>query len=695
MANRVGQELNAYRLIRLLGWTSSAEVYLAEHVVSRKQVVLKLLRVALSEDDLDSFTIASRAITGLVHPHIIEIPEIGIADRENSFPVLVMEYAPNGTLRQHYPIGSRLPLTTVLPYVRQIAEALHYAHLQKLIHADVKPENILLGSNNQILVSDFSIALISSISSSAIAVNSTTAYLAPEQIRGQSYPTSDEYALGVMVYEWLSGELPFSGSLSEMANQHLFTSPPPLRIKIPDISSTVEEVVLTALAKDPKSRFANLLAFANALEQAGQPVHHYSSAFPSLTVPPDMPTLPAVVGMPQNQMSSTVVDRPQGPPLSERKEPNQPSPAFHLATLLSHLPMVVGPRPASEMPHLSTRRISRRVFMIGLPGVVVAGGIIAWLMYQKESLTTNALDYTLLTYSGHAGEVTVVAWSPNGKYIASGGNDHTIRVWNAGTGTDLLISHGHSGGVPAITWSPDSTYLASASAGPLASGGPPASDNAVQVWSATTGKPIYFYRGHSSGITDVTWSPTGNRIASSSTDYTVQVWDATTGQHPLIYRTHSWYIQAEAWSPDGRRLASGGPDGTIQLWDAVSGHTFHSYRGHSNGIESIAWSPDGRRIATASDDDTVRIWDVATGRFVYIYRGHASYVRAVAWSPDGSSIASGSSDKTVQVWDAATGGTGFIYRGHSGSVTSVVWSPDGSSIASGSEDGTVKVWQVP
>jgi eukaryotic-like serine/threonine-protein kinase len=271
MANLVGQYFGDYRVIRQLGRTMFAEVYLAESSSPPDQSALKVLRVELSETDQEYFILASRAITSLLHPHIIRVTGIGMVQLEMRFPVLFMEYAPNGTLRQRHAIGSQLPLATVLPYVRHIAEALHYAHLRELTHGDVRPENILLDRNGQVLLSDFSRALISPITSLKKTVTSTTAYVAPEHIMGQPCPLSDEYALGVMVYEWLSGELPFSGSMSEIADQHLSAPPPALRSKVPAISPIVEEVVLTALAKDPKSRFANLLAFASALELAGQP----------------------------------------------------------------------------------------------------------------------------------------------------------------------------------------------------------------------------------------------------------------------------------------------------------------------------------------------------------------------------------------------------------------------------------------
>ncbi len=195
--------------------------------------------------------------------------DFGVAD---DIPYLVMDYAPNGTLRQRHPRGTQLPLPTILSYIKQVAEALQYAHDEKFIHRDIKPENMLLGRRNEVLLSDFGIALIAQSSryQSTHEMAGTASYIAPEQIQGKPRPASDQYSLGVVVYEWLSGDRPFSGSLTEIATQHLLATPPSLREKVPTIPPAVEEVVMTALAKDPKERFGSVQAFANALEQASR-----------------------------------------------------------------------------------------------------------------------------------------------------------------------------------------------------------------------------------------------------------------------------------------------------------------------------------------------------------------------------------------------------------------------------------------
>ncbi len=267
MADRIGQQLDNYRLTRLLGAGGFGEVYLAEHLYRTTQVAIKILP-QLAQDDLHSFLIEARTFR-LKHPNIVQVLDFGV---EGRIPFIVMEYAPNGTLRQRHPKGTRVLLPTIVSYVKQVASALQYAHDERLVHRDVKPENMLIGVQNQVLLSDFGIATIAhgTASQSVEAMAGTIPYMAPEQIQGHPRSASDQYSLGVVVYQWLCGDYPFHGTLTDVAMQHLTMPPPSLREKVPAISPDVEQVVTTALAKDPKQRFGSLLAFATALEQASQ-----------------------------------------------------------------------------------------------------------------------------------------------------------------------------------------------------------------------------------------------------------------------------------------------------------------------------------------------------------------------------------------------------------------------------------------
>lgn len=269
MADRVGQQLGNYLLVRLLGRGGFAEVYLGKHRYLNSYAALKILRRALNDEDEKQFLAEAQTLVRLRHPHIVRVLEFSI---EQGTPVLVMDYAPGGMVRTVHPRGSRLPLATIISYVKQTAAALQYAHNHHIIHRDVKPENILLDAEQHVLLSDFGLSLLapSTMLLSTQEMAGTLPYTAPEQLRGKPCFASDQYALGIVTYEWLCGKCPFEGNVWEIIQQHQTAAPSPLRSLRPDLPPAVETVVLRALAKDPSFRFASVQAFAHVLERASR-----------------------------------------------------------------------------------------------------------------------------------------------------------------------------------------------------------------------------------------------------------------------------------------------------------------------------------------------------------------------------------------------------------------------------------------
>lgn len=270
MTQQTNQQLGKYRIIKFLGRGGFADVYLGEHIYLKTQAAIKVMHTHLDNEHLETFRSEAFAVAHLSHPCIIRVLDF---DVDNYIPFLVMEYAPQGNLRQRHPKGTRVPPHVFMPYVRQVASALQYAHDQKLIHRDVKPENMLVGRDNRILLSDFGTALVAQSTLSQDTENMVTgtlSYMAPEQIQGKARPASDQYALAVVVYEWLSGTKPFNGSYMEIMAQHLSTPPPPLDEQALGIPHAVQEVLRRALAKDPHQRFPRVQDFAEALDRAFQ-----------------------------------------------------------------------------------------------------------------------------------------------------------------------------------------------------------------------------------------------------------------------------------------------------------------------------------------------------------------------------------------------------------------------------------------
>ena len=604
MTDLVGHQLGNYRLIRLLGHGGFADVYLGEHIHLNTLAAIKVLDARLTADEITQFRNEARTIARLEHPHIVRVLDFGVEDR---IPFLVMSYAPNGTLRQHHPRGTRLSPGDVLPYIKQVADALQYAHDEKLIHRDVKPENMLLDRNNQILLSDFGLAMASFSSSqkSPQDISGTIAYMAPEQTRGNPRPASDQYALGVVVYEWLCGTRPFAGSYQEVAIQQVLNTPRALHEYEPTISPALEAVVLRALAKDPHERFACIKDFADAFEQACQ------GAQPNVEIlQPASPTIslsskPAIIT--PHQESSFSTDR---------------SPAA----------MIYAVAWSPDRRHIASGGHDRMVHV--------------W------DATTGVSSFI---YRGHTAGVTTIAWSPDGRYMASASLDKTVQVWDVGTGQKISSYEGHAGMIYAVAWSPDGKHIASTSGG--------GTDNTVHLWDAATGEQVLTYHGHAYWTRAVAWSPDGKRIASGSLRE-VQVWNVIDGSKASSYRGHEGWVRAIAWSPDGKRIASTSEDKAVQIWEVAKGKQIATYHGHADWVGIVMWSPDSKRIVSASKDNIVQVWStehvpvINSTRpqlqgSVLTFHAHTDSVFAVVWLPDGIHIACASGDGSVQIWQTS------------------------------------------
>ncbi len=247
-------------------------------------------------------------------------------------------------------------------------------------------------------------------------------------------------------------------------------------------------------------------------------------------------------------------------------------------------------------------------------------------------------------------------------------------------------------GVYTVAFSPDGQTIAS--------GG---DDDTIKIWQASDGKLLNTLTGHSGGVESVAFSPDGQTIASGGADRTIKLWQVSDPAAAKLLETltgHSSWVYSVAFSPDGQFLASGSSDSTIKLWRVSDGKLLNTLTGHSGGVKSVAFSPDGKILAGSSYDNTIKLWqisDPASAGLPRTLTGHSGSVLSVAFSPDGKILASGSYDNTIKLWqisDPASAGLSRTLTGHSGDVQSVAFSHDGKTLASGSGDGTIKVWQV-
>ena len=506
------------------------------------------------------------------------------------------------------------------------------------------------------------------------------------------------------------------------------------------ISPDVEQVVMKALEKEPERRFPDVQAFITALEQEQNqlprnpttvvPVQPTGVVAPPIVSPPVIPstapigfsgTVPPTSPVPPPSFLATTPQKPVPPtfqgiapmrvtPLGDSPvEPLEQVPQKFQKTTPKQLPP-----PSEPLARRQGASVTRRVFSaISLIGIAVLGGAGGWYLLSprfsratspaiSSNTGTSATQTTInnqkgLIFTGHLASVNTLAWSPDGKFIASASDDTFVQIFESATGTRKIIYKGHTEEVAAVAWSPDGHFIASAG-----------QDQTVQVWDAASGgAPVLTYKGHKDRVNSVSWSSDGHLLASGSDDKSVQVWQASNGHRTFTFLGHTAGVLCVGWQPDDSSVASSSWDGTLRDWATIqhgdhfnAGDQIFKYGGHgNNAVYALAWSPDSNFIVSAGADQTVQISNGNDGTprppfFTdHQRKDHINRVFAVSWSPDGRSVASGDEDGNVYVWRTDGRKTLFKYTGHKGVVNAVAWSPDGNFIASASADNTVHVWQ--
>jgi WD40 repeat protein len=361
---------------------------------------------------------------------------------------------------------------------------------------------------------------------------------------------------------------------------------------------------------------------------------------------------------------------------------------------------------------------------------------------QTVRIWDGVTGQCLKLLQGHTKAVASIAFSSDGRLLTSGGHDQVVRLWNVETGQLSKTLHGYTDGIQSIGFIPLVSHQQpepSQNQYFLASGG---HDQVIRIWDLSTGQVVKRLHQHTDWIRAIAISPDGTLLASGGHDQVIRIWDLSTGQVVKRLHQHTDWIRAIAISPDGTLLASGSDDQTICLWNLATGERLHVLTDYRGGILSLAFSNDGQILAcgtdtaviqlwqvetgqllktlhghtswiwsvsfaltpinegaalclaSASDDRTICLWNIDTGCILKTLHGHQDGVVSVAFSPDGRLLASGSYDHTVQTWDVQTGQRLNILTGHSDWVRSVAFSSDGQTIASGSTDGTLNIWNV-
>jgi serine/threonine protein kinase len=676
---RLGTRIGEYRIESRIGEGGMGVVYLAEHAVLERKVALKVLTPQMADDEAfrQRFLRESRLAARLYHPNVIPIHDAGESD---GVLYLAMHYVEGTDLATV--LRSRGPLSPdeTISILEPVAGALDEAHANGLVHRDVKPANIMIGTPvagsraTQVFLTDF--GLVRRIDSQTRITESrvfvgTLTYAVPEMFQGRDIDSrADVYALACVLFECLTGAPPFASDMPEaMIAAHLFTPPPAATSSRPDLPPGIDAVLARGLAKDRKDRYptcGELMAAAReALERppvgpavrAAEPETLETAAAERFVDPTiDLPPLPTMPGFgPRPDLAST--EAHVGVPHA-RAESTSDVPALREVAQMPHEAALDGLAFSPDGSSLATRPLNNTASV--------------WDVNGRE-----------LARMKHNALLAAVTFSPKGTCLATASHDRTARLWDLGG--QELVRMNHRRTVWAIEFSPDGDRIATSS-----------QDGAVHVWDLDGRQLLQV--PHAQGFllrTDVpralAFSHDGHRLASTGGDQMVRVWDLAGRAVASMHHPGGWLedLKGVSFSPDGRYVLSIGEGKIAVLWDldgrAVARMT------HGGPVHAAAFTPDGLHIATASGDGAVRIWGLA-GHDVTWMR-HEGVVHTVAFGPDGSYLASGGSDHTARLW--TTEGDEIARVAHESYVKAVAFSPDGRLLATAGGDKTAHVWALP
>ncbi|GAX41173.1 protein kinase [Tolypothrix sp. NIES-4075] len=720
--------LRHYRPIRVLGSGGFGKTYLAEDVEKfNEQCVIKQFAPQAQgtkalEKATELFEQEARRLQQLgEHP---QIPTLFAYFEQENRLYLVQQFIEGDNLLDELKQQGALNEQKIREFLLDLLDILKSVHQQKVIHRDIKPQNIIRRqSDRKLILIDFGAS--KQLTQTVVTPGEGTTigsfgYAPPEQMQdGEAYPASDLYSLGATCFHLLTAVTPWQlwklQGYGWVANWRS-------RLKLP-VTQEFAVILDKLLQPNYQQRYQSaeaVLEDLNSLPSLLDPpatATFYNQSVPTVTfhsqpsplpveIPPTVTfhsqpsTLPVEIPPTatfHSQPSPLPVEIPATAPLDRQPSPlpveipatapldRQPSPLP--VEIPATAPLDRQPSLPQTLVSFKDKRKLKQPLLVGAAILFLGlGGYGVWQITNHLPGKVAAYDKLALANSltGHNDLVSSLAISPDGKTLVSGSGDRTIKIWNlqtSGLKTTLSL---HTDGVTSVAISPDGQTLVSAS-----------KDGTIKIWNLETGALKNTLTGHKYAVNSIAISPDGQSLASASSDQTIKIWNLQTGALKNTLSGHTKSVWRVVFSPDGQTLASSSYDNTIKLWNLKLPSLKATLTGHNDLVYSLAISPDGQTLVSGSIDKTIKIWNLETGALKNTLNWHKYGVTSVAISPDGKTLVSGSFDNTLKIWNLQTGELQNTLTGHNDLVYAVAISQDGQTLVSGSADKTIKIWRMP